>query len=338
LAGNAALIVGLSLATSLLTLRSRQPGMAAVTSGLAVFLGFLLYGSIWAQQGLPEAAGAPMPDAALALGSAVGLAVGIGHALLVRTRPGVAPYPRPFAPEGAVRARVPDTALASWSGPLRHGVLGSLLLTASVALLLGFAVWLWRIDGPWLPMLLLALVVSALLVPLQLAVVVVDSRGVSLKVAGRTLSATALSQIAEARRVEVRALREFGGIGYRAGSTGGGVRDRLGRSAPADPVRASGPGVHRRRRGAGRGVVNTLVDRQAESEGVTAGLPVRLAGLDRCAGARSLSDAEAPPWRREDVGDQHEVPFLDGSRAVETCRLPAVSSTGRTVAGAPAKV
>jgi len=268
LAGNAALIVGLSLATSLLTLRSRQPGMAAVTSGLAVFLGFLLYGSIWAQQGLPEAAGAPMPDAALALGSAVGLAVGIGHALLVRTRPGVAPYPRPFAPEGAVRARVPDTALASWSGPLRHGVLGSLLLTASVALLLGFAVWLWRIDGPWLPMLLLALVVSALLVPLQLAVVVVDSRGVSLKVAGRTLSATALSQIAEARRVEVRALREFGGIGYRAGFDGAvgfvtasGEALRLTRFEAADLV-FTVDGAEQ-----AAGVVNTLVDRQAESEG-----------------------------------------------------------------------
>ena len=137
-----------------------------------------------------------------------------------------------------------------------------------MALLLGFAVWLWRIDGPWLPMLLLALVVSALLVPLQLAVVVVDSRGVSLKVAGRTLSATALSQIAEARRVEVRALREFGGIGYRAGFDGAvgfvtasGEALRLTRFEAADLV-FTVDGAEQ-----AAGVVNTLVDRQAESEG-----------------------------------------------------------------------
>ncbi len=262
-----ALIVGMGLLLTLITVATRQPSTTAIASGTSVFMGALLYGSVLAQRGLSDAAGAPMSNASMAIGLVAGTVVGVVHALVVRTKVGVAPYPRPAAPDGAPRAHVSETARVAWSGPMRHGALASGVLTASVALLLGMAVWMWRIDGPWWLMVVLAVVIGVMAVPIQYATVVADSTGVSVRVFGRTLRRTELSQIRSASAVEVSALGNYGGVGLRSGfdgssgfitSSGEALRlERFDASALVYTVDGAAQAA---------AVVNTLIDRQADTE------------------------------------------------------------------------
>ncbi len=264
---NAALIAGLSLLTLALTLPTRHPSIAAVASGTAVFMGILMYGSVLAQQGVTDARTVTMSNLALAGGMVAGVVVGVAHALVVRTKPGVAPYPRPAAPDGAVRAHVAESARVAWTGQMRHGAVTSVVLSGSVALMLALAVWLWLIAGPWWLMLLLAVLIAAVMIPVQQATVVVDSAGVSVRAFGRTLRRTELSQIKAARVVEISALGDYGGVGFRGGFDGSwgfitasGESLRLQRFDAADLVFTVDGAAQ------AAAVVNTLIDRQAETE------------------------------------------------------------------------
>ena len=263
----AAFVLALTLLLVGITIPTRQPAVASVASGTSVFMGALMYGGVLAQQGITDPATAPMPNAAMAIGVAAGVAVGVGHALLVRTKPGVAPYPRPSAPDGAVRAHVPGSARVAWSGRMRHSSGAAILMSAVVALLLGFAVWMWQIDGSWWLMLLTALLVAATFVPMQMSTVVVDATGVVVRVFGRTLRRVELSQIKGAQVVEVRLLGQYGGYGIRAGFDGSqgfitasGEALRLARFDAADLV-LTVDGADQ-----AAAVVNTLIDRQADTE------------------------------------------------------------------------
>ncbi len=263
----AIMIPVLALFLVAITLVTRQAQTAAIASGTSVLMGSLMYGSVWAQQGITDPAMAPMPNGPLAVGFVGGIAVGACHAVAFRTKPGVAPYPRPSAADGAVRAHVPASARLAWSGALRHSGVMAFLPVAGVALMLGLAVWMWVIGGPWWMMLVIAVALGALTVPLQFATLVIDTRGVQLRMAGRNLRATDLSQITTARVVEVRALRDYGGIGYRGGFDGSsgiitssGPALRLGRFEASDLVYTV-DGADQ-----AAAVVNTLIDRQADSE------------------------------------------------------------------------
>lgn len=217
------------------------------------------------QRGLADAESADLRPSALLLAALVGALAALGAVLLVpRWR-----RESPTVGRAGTDLVLADGERAAWSRrvrstPLLWGLGGATVVTGAVSVLAG--IW-------WL---LLGAVVLALLAALFCSVrVTVDVRGVRVRGAlGWPRSSWALERIATARVVEVRALRDFGGWGYRIAVRGPlqGVRGY---------VLASGDGLLLEDRAGDRIVV--VVDDAATAAGLVEALRERcgrVAGRD----------------------------------------------------------
>ena len=97
------------------------------------------------QRGLVDASGFRLGNGVMLGSMVLALAVGAVAGLAMRR-----PLParpdgrRPSAPDGALRAEVPDTAQVAWSGRLRTAKVGVAVLVGAIVLVMaGLAFWMW---------------------------------------------------------------------------------------------------------------------------------------------------------------------------------------------------
>jgi hypothetical protein len=198
--------------TVMLTLLGRvvrhEPTMGAVSSGTAVFLAVVLFGSAYAQRGLADASNSPLSNwvmvGALAAGTVVGILVG----LLLRGRvAGVPPSEVPF-----------EARHLTWSGRLRPSRIALVVLASAIALTLGLGIWMWAASGVWFVTLLGMLLLPAL--PMLKATVDVSAEGLRVSAVGIQLLRVPRERIVDATVTKVSPLGDYGGWGLRGGFDG----------------------------------------------------------------------------------------------------------------------
>ncbi len=195
--------------------RSVRPALAATGAGLAVFVGSIAYGTAWAQSRAPDVQPAPwIVGAGLA-----GLAV--GGLLYWWARPVWAadPMERRGPPPGAPIVDVPATTKLAWVGRIGMPLGWRVVLVAAVLLP---ALVVTLVSGwTWVSAVFLVPLVIVLLVVGRSRQLVVDHSGVGVR--SRTAlgpGAVPLEKVRSADVTTVRALRDFGGWGYRLGRDG----------------------------------------------------------------------------------------------------------------------
>lgn len=199
----------------------QERSMAAVTSGLSVFLCVLMAGTVIAQRGLADARDASA-DVWILFAVGAGAAVGVVVALLVRRR-SVPKAVRPvrLSPT-APRKDVPVGTHAAWLGRTRVGKGAWISLVGSTALLMALGV-LSIVSGSvfgGITMLFIAVGI-AVLGSSCWARVTVDRRGVRVRSLGFiTWTRIELESIEGAGVKAVDPLGDFGGYGIRGGFDG----------------------------------------------------------------------------------------------------------------------
>jgi hypothetical protein len=238
---------------------------AAATVWAGCFLAVLLLGTLHVQRGLADANAAGDVGAVTVVALVGSLALAFVVGLLV---PGDPPQPAAAPVDaGAPRERLAPHERAVWvartgTGPgFTVGIAVTVLTVVMVAL-----------TGMWL-MLIVPVLLLGLLAVMFSFVVRVDRTGMLVRsAAGWPRTHVPLDEVLRADVTEVRALREFGGWGWRVGR--GGRVGIVPRSGAALLVERTGGRsivvtVADARRGAG--LLNALADRERQAPGAAAG-------------------------------------------------------------------
>lgn len=211
-------LLGLVLGGTLLALAARVPemrrGAGALVVGMSLLVTALQIGSLWLQRGLADATAAPGIGRVLAASFGIGALGAIAGAAAVGSAPhGItrasAPVPR-SAPRAALGEGSPDT----WTGIARSTpwVYAVLALVAVPLAVIAF-------SGGYAAAILVAVGMAVLLMASTSSFRVrVDRAGLTVRsVLGWPGWTVPLGDIAVAEAVEVDPMREFGGVGLRAG-------------------------------------------------------------------------------------------------------------------------
>ncbi len=231
-----------------------QPVLGAITTGMAVTLGVLIYAATISQAGTD---GNVRIGPWLALGMVLGLAAGF---VVYRTtwREPTSAEPEAGPEAAAQRLDAPAGARVAWIGHLGPSPRTQVLIAAAIivagALLAFFA-------DPWLTVIPVALL--GLVLAFTSATVTVDRGGVNVTSLGRLrLAAVPIARIHQADTVTVRPLADFGGWGWRIGLDGrqgfvtrGGEALRIERQGEPDLILTVADA------GIAAATVNTLKDR-----------------------------------------------------------------------------
>ncbi|HEV7653299.1 MAG TPA: hypothetical protein VGP36_00985 [Mycobacteriales bacterium] len=188
-------------------------GAAGLSTGTSVFVTAAMLGSLWRQRGLADAADAPGIGLVLVFALLVGVLLGAAAALAVPGAPAVAPVaarvdgPRlPLAPDERV-------VWSAWSGapPVVVAIPMLALVPLVVMAALGIA-----------PAFLVVVALAGLVVGSSLAARVwVDRRGLTVRAPlGFPAVTIPLDEIAAVDVIQVSALGDYGGWGWRIGRRG----------------------------------------------------------------------------------------------------------------------
>ena len=195
-------------------LRRGAGALAGFMSGLIATLGAT---SLWVQRGLTDARQADDVGGPIAISLVVGIALAaVGAALTPGEVPGAARASGPV-PSEATRVALAPSERAAWSGWARsRAVLAVAVLSAALPLLL-----LAALGYSTLPILLVVGLSAVLLALLSTFRVVVGAGGLVVRsVAGWPRWRVPLEEVSQARAVDVRPMRDFGGWGVRANTRG----------------------------------------------------------------------------------------------------------------------
>lgn len=201
------MMIGIGVVSRSITL------LAPITIGMAVAMGVLIHGSMFAQIDGTE----PMIGPYLFVGVLLWLVIAIAgyrwlQPRMVAIEPGRTGTFAPAAPG--------DPAVRSWKGRTRGGnglwVVAALIVATGIiiALLIGF-------EDPWLTAGILLITVGV--APLALSAlqeITIDHAGVTGKCFGIRATHIPLEAIRSAGHIEVQALGEYGGVGFRTAIDG----------------------------------------------------------------------------------------------------------------------
>ncbi|MEY6566296.1 DUF1648 domain-containing protein [Streptomyces albidoflavus] len=237
-------------------------GMAAAAGwGLAAFLGAIAVLVLQLNAGAADAAGLSLPLWHLGVALAVGLAGGLlGHVLVRKTVPDL-PSARSVA--GTARLDLPREGRAGWA----RRTSSVPMLLGGVVIMLGALAPLAVSVMPWWVAIVL-LLSGLLLVLMAQADVVVDQRGLTVRLSGLPWPrlSVPLDRVAAAQVRPVNPLGEFGGWGYRVTPKRSGL---IYRSGEALVVRKTGDGrefaVTVDDAGTAAALLNTLAERRPET-------------------------------------------------------------------------
>ncbi|GHE97338.1 hypothetical protein GCM10018785_72330 [Streptomyces longispororuber] len=202
------LLVGLGLLFTALTVAARDKSgvrlTAAVGVGTAVTLGYLSVLTVLANADAPDAAAAELPLHQVAVPLLLGVATGASAWWLI----GAGPRPAPAPP--APSLRLAEGEAAAWS---RTVVSLPMLLVAAAVVLGGLCAVAFASWGTGLPL----LAVGLLCVAFAGVRVTVDRRGLTVAstVLPRPRLTVPLDAVTGAESVQVDAMGDFGGWGYR---------------------------------------------------------------------------------------------------------------------------
>lgn len=255
--------VGLGLLGLVLALISKVPVLvracAATGAGVSSFVVVLVTLSTGAQRGLADATEARIPGAAIWAALLAGALVGALAWLLVPTWQ-VAPEPAAGEPGRAMELAAGERV--SWTRSVRSATPAAFVMAGSVLVTAGLAV---ALQDWWL--LIVPAVLLVMVVALGSIRATVDGSGLRVRGAlGWPRQHIALDTIASASVVEVRAVRDFGGWGYRIG-----VRKPF--TGVRGWVLRSGPGLLIERTDNSRDIV--VVDDAATAAGLITALLAR---------------------------------------------------------------
>lgn len=204
---------------------------AALTVWFGAFVGAVLVGSLAPQRGLADAHDAPLWSVPLGVCVLVAFALAALAALAVRPDP-PQPATGPVADDAARVALAPGER-AAWVGRASGGPMAG-IVAGTCVLLVGTGL----VTRQWV-LLVVAVLLVVLLGAFTAFTVRVDATGLTVRsVAGLPRTHLAADEIDRADVVTVRALRDFGGYGWRLGREG-----RTGvvlRSGEALEVRSTG--------------------------------------------------------------------------------------------------
>ncbi|MET7509120.1 hypothetical protein [Streptomyces albidoflavus] len=237
-------------------------GMAAAAGwGLAAFLGAIAVLVLQLNAGAADAAGLSLPLWHLGVAFAVGLAGGLlGHVLVRKMVPDL-PSGRSVA--GTARLDLPREGRAGWA----RRTSSVPMLLGGVVIMLGALAPLAVSVMPWWVAIVL-LLSGLLLVLMAQADVVVDQRGLTVRLSGLPWPrlSVPLDRVAAAQVRPVNPLGEFGGWGYRVTPKRSGL---IYRSGEALVVRKTGDGrefaVTVDDAGTAAALLNTLAERRPET-------------------------------------------------------------------------
>lgn len=189
--------------------------LAGVAAGTGVFLASMMFGTAYQQRGVTDGEFVRLATWAFLWPMLLGIGVGVVVGLLLRRRR--TPAKAGPLPPDAVRADVPATEQATWSGNLRPGRAGQIVLLGAILGTAALGIVMWIFSGIWVVAL-----IAVLLSPLTLLMsgrLEIDERGV--RVATMDIGRwTPLSEIVVGRVTEVHCLGDYGGWGPRAGFDG----------------------------------------------------------------------------------------------------------------------
>jgi hypothetical protein len=195
--------------------RSASARRAGVTSTIWItgFLGLTLVGSLWNQRGLADAHQARDTGGVAAIAIFIPLALAVAAGALVRPDPAL-PASGDVPPD-APRADVAPGERAVWVGRATGGPLPFVIVTTA-ALLVAVAV----VQRVW-ALVAVAAVVTLVLTTMAAFHVRVTADGLAVRsVLGWPRTSIPADEVERADAVQVRALREFGGYGWRLGRRG----------------------------------------------------------------------------------------------------------------------
>lgn len=182
--------------------------LAAIACGTAVFVVVLMVTLTASQRGLADAAGASMHWWTLLAGAIAGICAA---AIAAFAMPGGAAGPAPTV-VGVVPTE--KTGRTEWSGRATFG-LPVYLLAAGLGVVLAIVAVLL---GTWIPLVVTAAILVVVFAVTGLVRVRVDPQQVAITATlGWPRALIPLDDVARAEVVDVRALRDFGGWGYRIG-------------------------------------------------------------------------------------------------------------------------
>lgn len=186
---------------------------AGMISGLAAFLAGIVVTTMWVQRGVVDAAQVPFPGWAIPVAGAVAIGAGFLASAIIPSWPGEVGPP---VSDAADALPIGPNERVVWSSsatsPLPVVLLGGLgvVATATSAILLG-TWWMLTIA-------VLLLVMMAAMLSIR---VTVDRGGLQIRgPLGRPRIRIAPDDIATVGTTRVRALRDFGGFGYRVAMRG----------------------------------------------------------------------------------------------------------------------
>ncbi|MEZ5085375.1 MAG: DUF1648 domain-containing protein [Tessaracoccus sp.] len=195
----------------------KERSMAAISSGMATFLVFVVAGSVLAQRGATDAAEAGVTQM-IWLGMAAGLAVGGLVWWVFRRKP--EQYAVAFGPltDGALTLRVSPTTRVAWTGHTRvTWWTWAIVALALIPMLVSGVVF--ALKGNWSDaalMLVLGFAVSVLVLSSVYTRVIIDARGVRVRGAGIVSWVNLpLSHLQGAMVTSVDPMDNFGGYGKR---------------------------------------------------------------------------------------------------------------------------
>lgn len=206
--------LGLSLLGLTLALISKVPVLvracAAIGTGVASFVVALVAASTHGQRGLSDAAAAGAPGVWIVV-------AGVGAAVLAAVSwlliPGWCVEPEPRAGEPGRALELGADERVSWTRSVRSATPAAVIMAGSVLLTAGLAL---ALRDWWLlavPAVLLVLVVAFASIRAT-----IDASGITVRgLLGWPRTRIGLDAIAAATVVDVSALRDFGGWGYRIG-------------------------------------------------------------------------------------------------------------------------
>jgi hypothetical protein len=211
--------------------------------GMTTFLSGLLLATLAPQKGLTDAYQAPDATGAVLWASLAALVIGALGALAVRPDP---PMPRTGAVPAPEGLQLPPTAHVAWVQHVRTVALGWVAVGVAVLLVVTGI-----LTGTVVLLVPLGVLLAALLATFASFTVTVDGRGLTAAGSfGWPRLAVPLSEVESVSTVQVRALHDFGGWGY-----------RIGRQGRVGIVARSGDAIEVHRTG-GRVVVVTVDDAQ----------------------------------------------------------------------------
>ncbi|MXP20928.1 hypothetical protein GIY30_06100 [Gordonia sp. HNM0687] len=211
-------VVGiLGAVLGVLSVLVRDRGAVRLTLGIVVGVAVstiaIIVGSTEMQRGLADAGDAATPTWQLLVGWLVGLAAGVGTAALV---------PKwTTAEQPADVGERPDVALAPGERALwTRVVTTSRVATSIIAIALMILISVALLVRSW-PVIVIAVVVLVVSVAMWSVRVTVDRRGVAVRGRlGWPRTVIPMGEIDHAEYVRVRAVRDFGGFGYRVAMHG----------------------------------------------------------------------------------------------------------------------